>query len=138
MIRRTNEKRTRRRKHIIAAGLLASGAAFTSAMPSTPAHAAGRTWVYVSMPTWLGNCPRGGSVKYLNVSTWGSVTDCRADGGDDLVYIGAAMNENTTVVARGLCYNGQNTQWGPAVSVNIRATRQNQTFWIGPAGVRNN
>ena len=90
------------------------------------------------MPTWLGNCPRGGSVKYLNVSTWGSVTDNRADAGDDLVYIATALNENTTVVAQGLCYNGSNTYWGPPVSVTIRATRQNQTFWIGPGSVRSN
>lgn len=138
MMNSTSKKRAGRRKHLVAAGLLTVGATFASAMPSTPAHAAGKAWVYVSMPTWLGNCPRGGSVKYLNVSTWGSVTDYRADAGDDMVYISTALNESTTVVANGLCYNGKNTYWGPAVSVNIRATRQNQTFWIGPAGVRNN
>ena len=108
-------------------------------LPATSASAAGTTHVYVSLPTWLGNCPNGGSVKYLQVSTWApSTSDSRADSGDDLVYIRAGYRENTTVVARGLCYKGSTTYWGPAVSRTIYATRSGQTWWIGPAGVRSN
>jgi hypothetical protein len=127
-------------KRFALAGLLATGVAGAGAavMPAGTAAASSRAWVYVSMPTWQGNCPRGGSVKYLNVSTWGSITDNRADAGDDMVYISTAMNENTTLVAQGLCYNGSATYYGPAVSVTIRATRQNQTFWVGPGRVASN
>lgn len=104
-----------------------------------PASAAGAVSVYVSLPTWLGNCPGGGSVKYLQVSTFSpAVGDYRSDGGDDLVYIQAAKDTDTTVVARGLCYNGTKTYWGANVSQTIRANRNGQTWWVGPNGVRRN
>ena len=48
------------------------------------------------------------------------------------------MGDTTTVVAKGLCYNGSNTRWGADVSRTIRATRNGQTFWLGPWGQRNN
>jgi hypothetical protein len=103
------------------------------------ADAAGSVYVYVSLPTWLGNCPNGGSVRYLQVSTWSlSATDYKADAGDDLVYIRAGYRENTTVVSQPLCYNGSRTYWGPASSRVIYATRNGQTWWLGPWGQRNN
>jgi hypothetical protein len=103
-----------------------------------PAHAAvGR--VYVSLPTWLGNCPNGGSVQYLQVSTWATQgSGTAADYGDDLVYISVGLNMNNTVVAQPLCYKGKETYWGPASSNVIRPARTGQTWWVGPAGVRNN
>ena len=88
------------------------------------------------MPTWLGNCPVGGSVKYLKVAigaTWSG-----GDYGDDLVYGEVTLGESQIVIAQGLCYNGSRTYWGPAVAQNITPTRSNQTWWIGPAGVTHN
>jgi hypothetical protein len=127
-------------KRFIAAALavLTLGTAGAMSM-AAPASASGGVWVYVSTPTWLANCPSGGSVRYLAVSTWStSVTDYKADGGDDLVYIQAANRDNTQVVAQPLCYNGSRSYWGPASSNNIYATRNGQTWWVGPAGTRHN
>lgn len=93
-------------------------------------------WNYISLPTWLGSCPGGGHVVYLFVAvgnTWSG-----GDGGDDLVYARVALNQNQTVSAQGLCYNGRFSYWGPASSNTIHPTRNNQTWWVGPWGVRHN
>ena len=83
------------------------------------------------MPTWLNNCPGGGSVKYLQVSiepTWSG-----GDYGDDLVYGKAYLGQNDSVQAQGECFNGSKAvSMTPAVDVTIHPTRQGQTWWIGP------
>src|SRR5258706_10351037 len=109
----------------LAAACVGVGAALVAA---TPAEAA-TTHVYISLPTWLGNCPGGGSVKYLQVSTRAQEgSGYAADYGDDLVYISAGRNMDSTVVAQPLCYNGSQTYWGPASSNTIRPTRSGQTW----------
>ena len=96
-------------------------------------------WVYISAPTWLGNCPRGGSVKYLNVSNWGpSVISYAADFGDDIVYLKVALGEGNTVVVAPTCYSGTNSWPGASSMHTIRPTRTKQTFWLGPYGQRHN
>ncbi len=75
-------------------------------------------------------------MKYLEVAiidTWSG-----GDYGDDLVYGKVALGEYQTVVAQGLCYNGNKSYWGPASSQTIHATRSGQTWWLGPAGVTHN
>jgi hypothetical protein len=119
--------------------LVISGTALSVLFASiigAPTASAADGWNYISLPTWLGNCPTGGSVKQLSVSvgnTWSG-----GDFGDDLVYARVRMNEDQTVVAQGLCYQGSRTYWGPASSNTIHPTRQNQTWWVGPAGVSHN
>ena len=113
-------------------------AAGVSLAVATPAHAA-VGYNYVSLPTWLGNCPSGGSVKYLQVSTWATQgSGYAADFGDDLVYVSVGLNMDNTVVAQPLCYKGNQTYWGPASSNTIRPTRGGQTWWVGPGGVSHN
>jgi len=100
------------------------------------ASASGYGWDYISLPTWLGNCPGGGSVKYLDVmigNTWSG-----GDAGDDLVYGKVILGQNQEVVAEGICYNGKKSYMGPAVSQTIHPTRSGQTWWIGPQGVTHN
>lgn len=137
----TDDARTSRRRirQLVGAALIPLGIAGGLAGTAAPASAARAVYVYVSLPTWLGNCPGGGSVRYLQVSTWSpSATDYKADYGDDLVYIKAGLRENTQVVSQPLCYNGSKTYWGPASSRTIHASRQGQTWWLGPVGVRSN
>ncbi|WP_157734991.1 hypothetical protein [Pseudofrankia inefficax] len=113
-------------------GVLAAAGAVTAA----PASAASSGWDYISLPTWLGNCPGGGSVQYLQVmvgDTWSG-----GDAGDDLVYAKVVIGQNQTVVAEGLCYKGTQSYWGPASSQTIHPTRSGQTWWVGPAGVSHN
>jgi hypothetical protein len=101
--------------------------------------------VYVSFPTWLGNCPGGGSVVDINASNsnvWS--TPAGGDWGDDLIYprvvmfVGAPYNQ---ISAQNLCsrpwYRGGN-YWAPAVSAGISPSRNGQTFWIGPLGQSHN
>src|SRR3954454_1006579 len=129
----------RRARRVLASVLVPLGMALGLAGMATAASAAGPVYVYVSLPTWLGNCPGGGTVRYLDVTTWSSsATDHKADYGDDLVYIKAAYRDDTTVVSKPLCYQGSKTYWGPESYRTISATRQGQTWWIGPGGVRNN
>jgi hypothetical protein len=106
---------------------------------STSAQATAGYWVYISMPTWLNNCPRGGSVKVPEVTAWfGGDSSYASDSGDDLVWIRVGANMDTTIVASGLCYNGTRS-WPAAASSNtIHATRTGQTWWVGPAGTRHN
>jgi len=113
---------------VIVACLIASVAA--------PTASAATAWNYISLPTWLGNCPGGGSVKFLQVSvgnTWSG-----GDWGDDLVYARVNLYQSQAVVARGYCQAGSRWYWGPASHQMIYPTRQGQTWWTGPAGVRHN
>lgn len=103
---------------------------------ATPAHAVTYGWNYISLPTWAGNCPQGGSVKYLFVSIGDSWSG--GDSGDDLVYGKVRLNEDQQVSAQGLCYQGSLSYWGPASQQTIHPTRNNQTWWVGPAGVWHN
>ncbi|MFI5937579.1 hypothetical protein [Actinoplanes sp. NPDC051494] len=112
-------------------GLLAS-----SVPGPAPAQAAGNYWVYISAPTWQGNCPQGGSVKYM----WAMISDSWSggDAGDDLVYGRAYANVTQDVVTQPTCYNGSRSYVGPATSHSIRPTRNGQTWWMGPSGVSHN
>ena len=108
----------------------------TIGIAATPAYAVTYGWNYISLPTWAGNCPQGGSVKYLFVAIGDSWSG--GDSGDDLVYGRVRLFENQAVTAQGLCYNGSRSYWGPASQQTIRPTRNNQTWWVGPAGVWHN
>lgn len=109
---------------------------------SSPAQAAPVGNVYVSFPTWLANCPGGGSVTGINAAVgnlW--VTPAGGDWGDDLVYPRVNLNANNTISAQNFCarpwWQGGG-YWAPAVSVTFRPTRNGQTFWVGPAGQSHN
>lgn len=108
----------------------------TVALAATPAQAVTYGWNYISLPTWAGNCPQGGSVKYLFVTIGDSWSG--GDSGDDLVYGRVRLNESQRVTAQGLCYRGSVSYWGPASQQTIRPTRNNQTWWVGPGGVWHN
>lgn len=116
---------------IAAAGLVAAGLGLAA-----PAQAAD-SWVYISLPTWLGNCPGGGSVKmvYLSVGdTWSTA----GDAGDDIVYAKVHLNQSQPVTGEGLCYKGSQTYYGPAFYQDITPTRLKQTWWVGPGGTSHN
>lgn len=114
-----------------AAGLLGS---------ATPAEAASTGWVFISAPTWLGSCPQGGSVVELHGTVdnlW--TTPPRGDRGDDLVYAKVRLGASSRVQFQPICsrpwYRGGNYR-GVPFTQSIRATRNKQTIWVGPAGVR--
>jgi hypothetical protein len=134
------------------AALLAAtlgGVAFLGTVSSAEAASAG--WIYVSLPTWLNNCPGGGSVDMPRVTTFGQstgVSDYRSDIGDDLVYIRAEIGGQTQFVGNGRCklryWDAYNRVYkikyydGPAFSQTIYVDRNNQTVWVGPGGIRKN
>ena len=106
---------------------------------AAPQASAANGHIYVSLPTWLGNCPRGGSVKELHVTTWTpAVSDYQHDKGDDLVYIKVALNESNTVVSQPVCRNGSKSYPGTPSTDEISPSRSGQTWWLGPKGVRHN
>lgn len=101
-----------------------------------PAGAAGLGWDYISVPTWLGNCPGGGSVKQPEIvvgDTWSG-----GDFGDDLVYTKVEIGVTQFVTGQSICYNGSRSYMGPAFFQYIHPTRSGQTWWVGPAGVTHN
>lgn len=109
---------------------------------SSIAHAYPYGNVYVSFPTWLANCPSGGSVTGINAAVgniW--VTPAGGDWGDDLVYPRVNLYANNTISAQNYCnrpwYRGGG-YWAPAVQVTFYPTRNGQTFWVGPAGQSHN
>lgn len=129
--------RTGRRLAIVLAPFLAAVLAVAPSGQTAPATSVG--WVYVSAPTWLGNCPRGGLVRFLHVSNWGpSVITYAADGGDDIVYLKVALGESNTLVVAPVCYNGTKSWPGASSTHTIRPKRTKQTFWLGPLGQRSN
>lgn len=108
----------------------------------TSAHAWTASNVYVSYPTWLGNCPGGGNVIGI-YSASGNLwsTPATGDWGDDLIYPRVYLYTSNTISAQVFCsrpwWKGGN-YWGPAVSASITPTRGGQTFWLGPWGQRRN
>jgi hypothetical protein len=135
-LRRRDPRTAMRRAVVTVLSILAMiGAVLVVAEPAQAAG--GNGWVYISLPTWLNNCPSGGAVRYPRVAvgaTWSG-----GDYGDDLVYAFVVLNTNQTVSGQGLCYFGSTYGYpGPAFSQTIRPTRNNQTWWVGPGGVRHN
>lgn len=124
-----------RRMRRLAAGTATLALAGLTAIPGT-AYGQSYGWDYISLPTWEGNCPGGGSVKFMQVSvgdTWSG-----GDFGDDLVYAKVVLGQNQPVVGQGLCYKGSKSCWGPAFYQTIHPSRTGQTWWVGPAGVTHN
>lgn len=118
--------------------LIAAAVGIGGLLTATPAHAAtGNVWV--SFPTWLGNCPSGGSVTVIQGHV-GNLWSTAWDAGDDLVYPRVNLNQTNTMVANVRCDRALNRggpYWTP-VSWNFHPTRGGQTWWMGPAGVRSN
>jgi len=113
-----------------------SGATFAT---SAPAYAYSYGWIYLSFPTWLGNCPGGGSV-YTIMAAVGPYDDVWSggDSGDDIIYPKVAMGQTNQVAAAVLCKNGNRSYWNDAVVATFKPTRNNETVWVGPAGSAHN
>ncbi len=130
----------RLRAFAVAAVMLA--ATITPMIAAPPVQALPYSNVYVSFPTWLGNCPGGGSVTRIyaaNGNIWS--TPPNGDWSDDLIYPRVNLNSSNQISAQLYCsrpwYQGGD-YWGPAVGVSIYPTRGGQTFWVGPAGQSHN
>jgi hypothetical protein len=121
--------------------LAATATAVSTLLTGTPASAASTGYIYVSLPTWLGNCSLGGSVQYVGMSSFSNTTSgYSSDFGDDLAYLRVGLNESVNLIGQGICYKSSRPpQYNtPVVNVWVRPTRHGQTFWVGPGGVRNN
>ncbi|MFI5843857.1 hypothetical protein ACIA8K_29575 [Catenuloplanes sp. NPDC051500] len=132
--------RIKRSGRMSAAAAAAVVMTLSSLLAAAPASAATGS-IYVSLPTWLGNCPLGGSVKYVGMSSYsGSTSGYSSDSGDDLAYLRVGINESVQLVGQGICFkSGRPPQYNtPVVNVVVRPTRHGQTFWVGPGGVRSN
>lgn len=106
------------------------------ALNTEPAEAAD-VGVYIVMPTWAGNCPGGGSVVRVTAQGyWGVNSSYAADWGDDIVWLKVGLNQSTQIIGNVQCLRtvkGKPMYYnGPAVSVDIRATRSGQAWYIGP------
>ena len=104
--------------------------------------------VYISFPKWQGNCPRGGNVYAIGGSVTGLEvpTSWNARGwdyGDDLIYARVALKKRSQVSAQVWCNQAKPTARPRSISVShtviaqIKPTRNGQTVWVGPKGVRN-
>lgn len=134
------ERRPAKKLSLVLASLALAFGLLASTAPS--AEAASYGWVYLSFPSWAGNCPNGGSPKgvYAAVDNLWS-TPARGDFGDDIVYAKVRLRANSTVTGKTYCerswYRG-GSYWGPASQQVIKATRSNQTWWVGPFGTWSN
>ena len=91
-------------------------------------------WIYISAPTWLGNCEGGDAGHLIYMTAVVGDTWHGGDAGNDLLYVKVKLNENQQVSYSGFCSRARIPE--PGVSVTIRPTRNNQTFFLGPEGVR--
>lgn len=100
------------------------------------ATAASYGWTYLVFPKWLGNCPTGNvaavqaSVDNLWSTNW--------DYGDDIVYGKVRLNSRNTVSYNLMCKLGSRIVGYQPYTVSIHPTRNRQTVWMGPSGVRYN
>ncbi len=133
-------------RRAIAASVLSAAAVVGTWSNVGEAHAA-TGHVYISFPTWQGNCPAGGSVRAINGSVTGTTQvyswELRNwDVGDDLIYPKVLLNKPNRASVGVWC--GKNASSRPgvlarashAVSVVVTPKRNNQTIWVGPRGVR--
>ena len=102
-------------------------------------------YIYIAFPTWLGNCPKGGSVTIINATTgpYGELwsTPAGGDKGDDKIYAKVLFNTNNLVTYQNFCRKGilgLSSYWDAAWQVTIRPTRSGQTFWVGRLGQSHN
>src|SRR6266545_7276577 len=127
-----------RRLRALALGFGIVISAALSVLVASPAQAYPYSNVYVSFPTWLANCPWGGSVTGIyaaNGNIWS--TPASGDWGDDLIYPKVDLYANNQISAQVFCSRSWwqgGSYWGPTVSATIYPTRGGQTFWVGPAG----
>lgn len=125
------------------------GGLIAGVVEAAPASAATYGNVYVSFPTWQGNCPRSGSVYAIGGSVTGEEvpTSWQTSGwdyGDDLIYARVALNKRSRVSVQVWCSKAKPTARPRSISVShvviatIKPTRANQTVWVGARGVRYN
>ena len=122
----------RRTKRLITSLVLAILVALGMGVVVAPAaQAASVGYVYISFPTWLANCPKGGNATIIwaddNLQTW------NADAGDDLIYGKVWLNQWNSVQYTLYCNKGPG-YYQPGLSTSFVPTRNNQTIWVGPAG----
>lgn len=88
-------------------------------------------WVYISFPTWLGNCESGGKVTGIVAATdyWST----NWDWGDDLVYGKVALGQRNHVNATVYC-NKWPGYYRYVFRDDVVPTRNNQTLWVGATG----
>ena len=118
---------------------VALGLSGTAVAVAGPASAWTAGYIYVSFPTWLGNCPQGGNVIGINAAVDGMWSG--GDWGDDLVYPRVRLNDWNTISAQNFCRQWGRPgggYWAPATSTRFYPTRNNQTVWVGPAGWQRN
>lgn len=143
--RRTRLGMRKRLGVLVMVALLSVSALVASTAQATSARARTVVGVYISAPTWLGNCANsklGGSVKSL----WVQVTApsvgygaySYADYGDDIVWAKVVLNVDNTIVAQPKCYGWWGSRPGAPSMNTIRPTRNGQTWWVGPLGTRHN
>ena len=99
-----------------------------------PASAWSYGWVYISLPTWQGNCNWGGLGRVTIISgTVDGVSSVSMNRNDDLVYMRVRLNDWNRVQFTAFC-NKWPGYWQPGFSKSVYPTRNNQTIWVGPAG----
>lgn len=118
-------------KRAFAVLALILAATLGSSVLASPAHAA-TAHVYISFPTWLGNCPGGGSVVAINAST--PLDSVAGDTGDDLVYLRVNLNQRNQINATVGCRNRGVLVWNTVTRSDPVPTYGGQTLWVGPAG----
>jgi hypothetical protein len=131
--------RVRARFTAVVVALLATLGASLATAPA--ASAAGEAWVYVSTPTWLGNCAFGkdkGRVTRLLMAVGNTYSSTKWDTGDDIVYAKVILGKKQRVSYEAFCNKKWPGYYQPGVQQTITPTRKGQTVWVGPAGVRYN
>jgi hypothetical protein len=100
-------------------------------------------YVYIAFPKSKGNCGPAGKVWAIKASVGATYTSTW-DYGDDLIYAKVTLKQSQSVSAQVWCSQSKPKTkpsrflMSHAVSQNIKPTRNNQTVFVGPAGVSYN
>lgn len=136
-------KRTLRLSLACAAALIVPAA--TTVVTPGEAQGASVGWAYIAFPTWLGNCgAAGGSVYAVQAMVGGTDVTRGFDFGDDIIYAKVKLKQSQDVSAQVWCSQRKPKSkparflLSHAVSQKIKPTRDKQTAWVGPGGVRYN
>ena len=131
--------RARRVRRLALTLCAASALAVVSLIVASPGSAQstlGPGLVNVSMPTGLGNCPKGGTVVTIRVATASSLSVSKW--GTDTVPAQVVIGGGPQLVTGAAsCYRSlsRSVYTAPAVTVLVNPTFVGQTFAIGPPAV---
>jgi hypothetical protein len=116
-------------KIVVAVTLATTLIGFSGAFTSPASAASANGGIYVVTPAWWGNCPTFGVAGIAAVNSSVGFSN-PGDYGDDVIWVPVSLNTWQSLQVKTIC-NRVGAAGGSSMYINIRPTRNKQTFFVG-------